>query len=175
MVNETLLEPDVPVGHGHLSEEERNGPNPVRLLGCGLEIPMPKSDTIIPVFEEELEVSTRTVGTGRVRVETRTELIDEIVRADLESSQFDVSRVAVNRFVKKAPPVKTVGDVTIVPVLEEVLVVEKRLMLTEELHITRRVATEAVEIPVSVRKQRAVVTRIKDDPIADANEEQNNV
>ena len=135
---------------------------------------MPKPETTIPIVEEELDVSTRTVGTGRVRVETRTELVDERVRTELKSSEFDVERVAVNRPVKKAPAVRTVGDVTIVPVLEEVVVVEKRLMLKEELHITRRVASEAVEIPVSLRKQRAVVTRIKDDPNSEANEDQSN-
>lgn len=45
-----------------------------------------------------------------------------------------------------APEIRTEGDVTIVPVLEEVLVVEKRLVLKEELHIRRRVAAETVEI-----------------------------
>jgi stress response protein YsnF len=44
-------------------------------------------------------------------------------------------------------------------VLEEVLVVEKRLVLKEELHIRRRVETETVEVPVTLRKQRAVVER----------------
>lgn len=131
-------------------------------------------EEVVPVFEEELDVTKRVVGTGRVRVETRTELVDELVKTELANSQFDVERVPVNQVVDEAPAVKTVGDVTIVPVLEEVLVVEKRLMLKEELHITRRVATEQVEIPVSLRKQRAVVTRIKDDPTAEANEDQSN-
>lgn len=131
-------------------------------------------EEVVPVFEEELDVTKRVVGTGRVRVETRTELVDELVKTELANSQFDVERVLVNQVVDEAPGVKTVGDVTIVPVLEEVLVVEKRLMLKEELHITRRVATEQVEIPVSLRKQRAVVTRIKDDPTAEANEDQSN-
>jgi stress response protein YsnF len=49
--------------------------------------------------------------------------------------------------------------VTIVPVLEEVLVVEKRLVLKEELHIRRRVDTESVEVPVTLRKQRAIIER----------------
>ena len=48
----------------------------------------------------------------------------------------------------------------IVPVLEEVLVVQKQLVLKEELHIRRRVETEAVEVPVSLRKQRAIVERV---------------
>ena len=51
----------------------------------------------------------------------------------------------------------------IVPVLEEVLVVQKQLVLKEELHIRRRVETEAVEVPVSLRKQRAIVERVAPD------------
>jgi stress response protein YsnF len=46
-----------------------------------------------------------------------------------------------------------------VPVLEEVLVVTKQLVLKEELHIRRRVDTEVVEVPISLRKQRAIVER----------------
>ena len=46
------------------------------------------------------------------------------------------------------------------PVLEEVLVVEKRLLLKEELRITRHATTEVAELPVTVRKQRAVVERL---------------
>jgi stress response protein YsnF len=40
-----------------------------------------------------------------------------------------------------------------------VLVVTKQLVLKEELHIRRRVETETVEAPVSLRKQRAVLER----------------
>ena len=59
--------------------------------------------------------------------------------------------------------IPTTTDVTVVPVLEEVLVVEKRLVLKEELHIRRRIETEAVEVPVTLRKQRAVIERLDPD------------
>ena len=49
---------------------------------------------------------------------------------------------------------------TIVPVVEEVLFVEKRLVLKEEMHIRRDVKTETVAVPVSLRKQEAVVERV---------------
>ena len=54
----------------------------------------------------------------------------------------EVTRVPIDKVVETAPEIRTDGDVTIVPVLEEVLVVEKRLVLKEELHIRRRVETE---------------------------------
>lgn len=113
----------------------------------------------IPLVEEEISVSKRKSRTGRVRVETRTEQVDELVGADLASTEVEVERVPIGREVDRAPEIRTEGDVTIVPVLEEVLVVEKRLVLKEELHIRRRVTTGSIEIPISVKKQRAVISR----------------
>ena len=49
---------------------------------------------------------------------------------------------------------------TIVPVLEEMLVVEKRLLLKEEIHLRRKVETETFEAPVTLRKQRVEVERV---------------
>jgi stress response protein YsnF len=65
--------------------------------------------------------------------------------------------------VETPPAVRTDGDVVIVPILEEVLVVEKRLVLKEELHIRRQVNHEDVEVPVTLRKQRAVIERLGPD------------
>ena len=117
---------------------------------------------IIPILEEELDVSKRTVRTGTVRVETSTTIVDEVASALLETSNVEVVRVPVGREIDEAPQVRTEGDTTIVPVLEEVLVVQKRLILKEELHITRRVTTEQVDVPVPLRKQTATVTRSDD-------------
>jgi stress response protein YsnF len=55
--------------------------------------------------------------------------------------------------------VRTHGDTTIIPIVEEVLVVEKRLILKEELHVRRVVSNDEVEVPITLRKQRAVVER----------------
>lgn len=116
----------------------------------------------IPIVEEELDVSKRCVRKGTVRIETATTLVPDSASALLESSDVEVVRVPVGREVDAAPAMRTEGDTTIVPVTEEVLVVEKRLVLKEELHIRRRVTTERVEVPVTLRKQTATVTRSQD-------------
>lgn len=67
---------------------------------------------------------------------TVTEASEE-VRETLWHEAVDVQRVAVDRVVAEAPPSRYEGDVLIVPVLEEILVVEKRYRIREELHITR--------------------------------------
>jgi uncharacterized protein (TIGR02271 family) len=113
----------------------------------------------IPIFEEEAHVGKRTRTTGRVRIRTEIDEVEQLVAAELMQERVEVERVPVDRIVDAAPPVRTEGDVTIVPVLEEILVVEKRLLLKEELRIRRLRTREIEEIPVKLRKQRAVVER----------------
>ena len=128
----------------------------------------PLSEEVIPLIEETATVDTRQVITGRVRVQTITDTIEELAHAEVLQETVEVTRVPINKVVETAPEIRTDGDVTIVPVLEEVLVVEKRLLLKEEVHIRRRIATEAVEVQVTLRKQRAIVEReAPDDPIPD--------
>jgi hypothetical protein len=60
----------------------------------------------------------------------------------------DIQRIPVKRIVDSAVEIRYEGDTLIVPLMEEVLVVEKRLMLREELHITRRREPKASEAPI---------------------------
>ncbi|MEZ0171107.1 YsnF/AvaK domain-containing protein [Microvirga sp. TS319] len=118
---------------------------------------------VIPLAEETVSVGKRQVVTGRVRVRTVTDTVEELAHAGVQRETVEVTRVPVDRMVDTVPGIRTEGDVTIVPVVEEVLVVEKRLVLKEELHIRRQISTEEVEVPVSRRKQRAVVARADPD------------
>jgi uncharacterized protein (TIGR02271 family) len=118
-----------------------------------------RTEEVLPLLHEELRVEKRNV-TGKVRVRTIVDTVEEIARADLEEERVEVTRVPIDREVNAPPAVRTEGDVVIVPVLEEVLVVEKRLVLKEELHIRRNVARENFEVPVTLRKERAVIERV---------------
>ena len=117
----------------------------------------------IPVVEEEARIDKREVVTGRVRIRTRVEEAEETVRGTLDEEVVEVERVPVDRIVDAAPAVRQDGDVTIIPVMEEVLVVEKRLVLKEELHVRRRRTQEAVEVPVTLRRERVEVERLPAD------------
>jgi stress response protein YsnF len=124
---------------------------------------------VVPIVEETASVSKRQVATGKVRVHTHVDTVQELARASLRSDKVDVTRVPVDKIVDAVPDVRTEGDVTIVPVLEEVLVVETKLVLKEEIHIRHRVETENVEVPVVLRRERAVVERLdaEDRPLVD--------
>ena len=122
--------------------------------------PAQSEEFVLPLFEEEAHVDKRRVTTGKVRIRSVVEEVEEIAAATLEEDTVDVTRVPVDRVVDEVPAVRTEDGVTIVPILEEVPFVEKRLVLKEELHIRRRVSTETVEVPIVLRKERAVVERV---------------
>jgi uncharacterized protein (TIGR02271 family) len=113
----------------------------------------------IPLLEERLCVTKRQVETGRVRVHVTVEEREEIIREHLQRDDLHVERVPRNVRVTEEPHVRLEGNTTIVPVVEEVLVVEKALMLVEEVHITRRSTSEMKELPVVVRSERISVDR----------------
>lgn len=128
------------------------------MVTAGERPPAPdEAGTTLPLLEEQVRVTKRDVVTEKVRVKTVVETTEELVRAELDTEHVTVTRVPVDRIVDAAPGIRTEGDVTIVPVLEEILVVETRLLLKEEVHIRRFSTREAVEQPVTLRKQRVVV------------------
>ena len=120
-------------------------------------------DLRIPIIEEEARVVKRATDIERVTVRVAAEEEQVFLRDELRHEQVDVARVPVGREVAEAPPIRTEGDLTIVPVLEERLVVEKRLFLVEELHLRRRTVTEEVELPTTLRRTRVDVERRKPD------------
>jgi len=94
------------------------------------------SADVIPVLSEKVRVETRTresAVTIHKRVDQRTEIVDQ----PLQSEEVEIERVAVNRIVEAPVPVRYEGDTMIISLLEEVLVVEKRLLLREEVHIRK--------------------------------------
>jgi stress response protein YsnF len=114
---------------------------------------------VIPLAEETVRVDKRQTVSGRVRVRTQADSVEQVVRETLAEQTVEVTRIPINQRVEKVPEIRTENGVTIVPVLEEHLVIEKQLFLKEELHIRRDIKSETVEVPVTVRSERAVVQR----------------
>jgi uncharacterized protein (TIGR02271 family) len=109
---------------------------------------------------ETAEVERRRVETRTVRIAKEVSERVEVVDEPLVAHEVVVERRPVNRIVDKAPAVRTEGDTTFFPVLEETLVIEKRLMLKEEICVTRiRHETRAPE-RVLLRTERARIDRI---------------
>lgn len=117
-------------------------------------------DNKIQLVEEQINIDKDTVVTGRVRVTTESSIIEEVARTTLSGTRVEITRQRVDRQVTDLPQIRVEGDVTIIPVLEEIVVVEKRLMLVEEVHIRSIATQEDVSVPVKLRKQTATIERL---------------
>src|SRR3954468_16436145 len=92
----------------------------------------------IPLVEERVAVSKTEVETGRLRVRISVDEREEHVAAELSRDEVEVRRGPRGVPLAQLPDVRVEGDTTIIPVVEEQLVVEKRLVLVEEIHVVRR-------------------------------------
>ena len=113
--------------------------------------------TTYPLYEERFSVGKRTVETGHVQIAFKSEQVERDVRVDLDSEEVEVERVPIGSFVETAPAIRHEGDVTIYPVVEEVCVV--RLLLREEVRVTRGRRTLAFEDTVTLRRQTVTIER----------------
>jgi len=122
--------------------------------------PIDGSADVMPVIAEELHVDKRTRVTGAVRVGKDVTERQESVSMPVARERADVRRVVIDQPVDAVPPIRREGDTIIFPVVEEVPIVRKQLVLKEEVHITRRRTTERREETVTLRQERPVIERV---------------
>ena len=126
--------------------------------------PVASQPEVLRLHEETAQISKVSRVSGEVSVSTRTLTRDELVSQDLAHTNVEVTTVPIGRAVDAIPAVREEGDVTIFPVMEEVLVIERRLMLKEEVHIRKVRTTERHQETVTLRYQEAVVSRNSETP-----------
>ena len=118
---------------------------------------------VVPVIEEFLQVSKRVVDRGGWRITRRVESREETVDEPLVREDVRIERRPVDRLLpadQPPPAIRHEGDVMVVPVLEEVLVVEKRLVLREELLVHRERTEFRAPQQVLLRREQVSVDRI---------------
>jgi uncharacterized protein (TIGR02271 family) len=113
----------------------------------------------IPLAEERLLIEKRQVEAGRLRVRISVAEREERVPVELNHDEVEVERVPRNVPLSELPGVRLEGNTTIIPVVEEVVVVEKRLMLVEEIHVRRKSTLRTEEVPVTLRSEEAAIER----------------
>ena len=114
---------------------------------------------MVPVVREELAVTREQRESGKVVVHITPAVRREVVDLPTAEEHVDVVRVPINRPVEAAQPVRQEGDTTVVPVYEEVLVVERRLILKEEVRITRRRTVRQETREVELRSEEVHISR----------------
>ena len=117
---------------------------------------------VLALHAEDISVGKRrSMRTIQVRRETRSR--DTVVEEALTNTGIVIEHVPMGQFIDAIPAVREEGDLTILPVVEEVVVTQRRLRLVEEVRI-RRVQTTATHVEtVKLREQHVVVTR--SDPV----------
>ena len=106
--------------------------------------------------EEELALETRRKDVGAVRARKRveTERVDKLVPRDIEHA--DVERTPP--YEEDSGEIETLPDGSVsVPLLEEELVVTKRIVVRERILIRKRTVTEEERIEAELRKERVEV------------------
>lgn len=117
---------------------------------------------VIPVVAEEARITKREIETGRVRIRKTVQSDEQVVDVPLLRDQVHVERVPVGRYLEQPLEARYEGDTLVIPVMEEVLVVQKRLRLREEIRVTT--VRERVRYQESVTLQREQLTIARDEP-----------
>jgi uncharacterized protein (TIGR02271 family) len=120
----------------------------------------------LPLHEEVAQVLRRRRVSGHVRVAVTTTEEARTLEEVLLRRRAEIERVPIGREVETPPPVRQEGDTVVIPVLEERLVLVRRLVVTEEIRFRLVSEEEAVSVPVTVRRQDVAVDRFPADPAA---------
>ena len=123
-------------------------------------------ETVIPLLAEEVTVSKQVVETGRVQVSRVTHEREQLIDELLANETVEIDRTPIGRHIDTMPAIRDEGDTLVIPIVEEVLVIERRLLLKEEVRVRRVRSTERHQESVTLRHHEAVVTRLPVEPPA---------
>jgi stress response protein YsnF len=115
----------------------------------------------IPIHAEELSISRRQAAGATLRASTVTREDEHLVDEMLTHQRVEIERIPIDRPVDVMPPVRQEGDTTILSVVEETIIVERRLILKEEVRIRRLHILQRHQEAVVLRQQEAVITRVE--------------
>jgi uncharacterized protein (TIGR02271 family) len=114
----------------------------------------------IPVIEEKISIDKAVVTTGSLSVRKSVEEVTEPLSAMLTSESYEVHRVPKNEILETAPSgTYQENDTIIIPVVEERLIVEKRLVLVEEIHLVKRETKREYKDEVTLRREKVTIER----------------
>ncbi|HET7094168.1 MAG TPA: DUF2382 domain-containing protein [Thermomicrobiales bacterium] len=115
---------------------------------------------VVPLHAEELVPVREEREIGAVRITTRVETAPADWEATLRRDNVTVERVPLDQVVDVAPEARWEGDTLIVPVVEEEVVVSRRLVVREEIRLTRRREKQTVSGTEPIRRQIVDIERV---------------
>lgn len=126
-----------------------------------------QAETVIPVIVEEARIRKERRVTGKVRLRKIVHHEEQTVDEPLLKERVSLERVTIDQWVDEAPSIRNEGETLVVPVVEEVLVVEKRLRLREEIRLTWHREEEHEPQRLVVRREEVRIERVPADDDAD--------
>jgi uncharacterized protein (TIGR02271 family) len=115
---------------------------------------------VFPVIEEQAFVDKRVIETGKVRISKQISEREELIDVPLFREEVTVERVPVNQYVNQPPQIRHEGDVMIIPVVQEQLVMQRRLVLVEELRVRKQVVETHQPQTVVLRREDVDIRRV---------------
>lgn len=113
----------------------------------------------IILIEERMKVDIHHIETGKVSVYKKVISEEVTQQVPLTNEQVEVKHVPFNMYVDTAPAIRYEADTTIISVVKEVLVIEKKLMLIEEIHLIKTAVTVDTPVTETLRREEAEVNR----------------
>lgn len=116
---------------------------------------------IIPLAEEQAEVTTTRVVDRRIRIHRSTTTAEKLLETELWHEEVEIKHIAKNETLEEGyfPQVRQEGDVLIVPVIEEQVEIIRRHILKEEVHIHKLKKNEQFEQKVTLRSQEIEISK----------------
>jgi stress response protein YsnF len=115
-------------------------------------------ETVLSLHAENIAAEKRRIVTGHTRFTLVTRNQEELVREVLAHDKVKVQHVSIGRAVDHLPRVRQEGDTVVIPVMEEVLTINRQLILKEEIRIRRVRVSRVYQERIRVRRQDVLIT-----------------
>ncbi len=127
---------------------------------------------VVPILEETANVQRVAVDQGGWRITKNVTATEQLVDEELQDVRVQIERRPLGTQLSgsEVPQTRYEGNTLVIPVLEEVLVTEKRLVLVEEVRITQVRGRHRKPQQVNLRKESVSVERLE--PLASQSREE---
>ena len=117
-----------------------------------------KTDTTIPIVKEYITVD-KEVHETKIEVSKRVSEETKTLNIPLVHEGYEVKHVTVNKIVDEPPPVRNEGDTVIIPVVREVVIVQKKYEVVEEIHMIKQKTTIPHIQEITLLKEEVQIKR----------------
>jgi len=118
-----------------------------------------KEKEIIRVLKEDIDISKKVIDGRKISLHksVSTETVSNNIV--LLHDNIRIEHITFNKEVGEIPKIREKGNITIIPVIEEVAVVTKKIILVKEIHITNDQIEKIEHIETLLRKESVTIDK----------------